>query len=535
MPNVLLVDDDTEQLKIRRLILERHGHSIRCAECAEDALREDALHAPDCVVMDLRIPSAEKGLSLLEELKSQRPERPVLVLTGYPQDLEGTPAAPLANALLKKPVRSESLLAAISRFAVALLIALLPAAAAEFPFDVSDAAAETVATLLLEAGGADWAVEGKEGALARISVDGGPVHYTWAFAENKQPATVFLGRLPAGRHTLKVERDGRSAAGAGLEIRRADVTSVSPSDAEYQRIAHAPVLFARANTLGKFTDVPMLTYVTERQEGSLRVLEYTVIFSNEDGGTSTRNLMARWGRVTDIEYVYRVWVDTKGRIAKTLIQTRGHKDVPYMGQRFHQHPYLQPVTDNNMVEPVAPDAAPVRFQLSPVFADLSNGARELVMDRYPFTYTVSEKELVRERKLRAPMTFAEELIAPPSNYLTVEMKLAQKNGAVQALAVLDGSNVVYGSATGRDSNFVDRDGWLRVTIELPPDTKISALSALAVECAITRPPQGQQAAASSECGVEAFGRVFLRGEDVKVQGTPSTLVSGQTGIFTVVR
>lgn len=535
MANVLLVDDDTEQLMVRRMILERHGHNIRCAGSLEEAMQLDALHSPDCVVMDLRIPSAEQGRTLLEELKAQRPERPVLVLTGFPQDLEGTAAAPLAAALLRKPIRSESLLAAIARFAVLLLAVLMPAGASDFTFDVPDPVAELIATLQLEASGADWAVAGREAALARISVDGVPVHHVWAFAENPQPVSVFLGRLPPGRHTLKVERDARSAGSAGLNVRSAEIRAVTAGDPEYQRLANAPVLFARSNTVGKFTDVPMLMYVTDLSEGAFRLLEYTVIFSNEDGGTSTRNLMARWGRVTDIEYVYRVWLDAKGRVVKTLIQTRGHKDVPYTGQKFHQHPYLQPVTDNNMVEPASADAAPVRFQLAPFHADLSNGSREVVMDRHRFTYTVSEKELVREEKLRMPMSLADELIAPPSNYLTVEMKLALEDGAVQALALLKHGHLWYGSATGRDTNFIDRNGWVRVTIELPSDTKTADISSLAVECAIAKPPKDVKPAASAVCGIEAFGRVFLHGEDVHVQGAPSVLNAGQTGVFPVQR
>jgi hypothetical protein len=38
-------------------------------------------------------------------------------------------------------------------------------------------------------------------------------------------------------------------------------------------------------------------------------LQYSIIWSNEDGGTNTPQLMARWGRSTDIEWIYRVEVD----------------------------------------------------------------------------------------------------------------------------------------------------------------------------------------------------------------------------------
>ena len=84
--------------------------------------------------------------------------------------------------------------------------------------------------------------------------------------------------------------------------------------------AYAPVLFERKNAIGKFTDIPLLTYVEELNENGQKILQYTVIFSNEDGGTSTRSLMARWGRTTDIEYVYRAYLKADGTLDKAIIQ-----------------------------------------------------------------------------------------------------------------------------------------------------------------------------------------------------------------------
>jgi hypothetical protein len=38
-------------------------------------------------------------------------------------------------------------------------------------------------------------------------------------------------------------------------------------------------------------------------------IRYSVIISNEDGGTATPALMARWERTTDIELIYEVEMD----------------------------------------------------------------------------------------------------------------------------------------------------------------------------------------------------------------------------------
>ncbi len=69
------------------------------------------------------------------------------------------------------------------------------------------------------------------------------------------------------------------------------ILSAKPAATDDDVIARAPVLFARENTVAYFSDVPLLVYA--EREGNF--LTYTVIFSNEDGGTSTRALMDRGG------------------------------------------------------------------------------------------------------------------------------------------------------------------------------------------------------------------------------------------------
>src|SRR5688572_32568729 len=84
-----------------------------------------------------------------------------------------------------------------------LVLTVLPCTADRIPFVVARAA-EVVAVLSLESPDADWAVEGKEAAVAEIRVDGGEAQHviTWG-----GPYRVFLGTLSAGSHQLTVERD----------------------------------------------------------------------------------------------------------------------------------------------------------------------------------------------------------------------------------------------------------------------------------------------------------------------------------------
>lgn len=491
------------------MILERSGHTTQSAAGCAEALAHIDSHDSDCVLMDLRLPQPSDGLRLIEDIRARDARLPVVVLSGWPEDLERSPIAGSVNAMLKKPVATDCLLRTLSRLLALTLLFLLGASAQSrsFPFQI-EKSSEVIAELHLAAPGSDWAVAGKEAALAAITVDG-------AAAQNLMvtgPARayrIFLGPLAAGNHTLKVERLA-SASAHGVELA---IASASVGISTDESIAHAPIVPARADTLGKFTDVPLLAYCTRGQDAGGRYLEYTIIFSNEDGGTSTRDLMARWGRTTDIEYIYRVWPDTKP--LKTLIQAKGHEDVPYEGAWVGAHPILQPVTDNNMVAPAALDAAPIRYQLAPVVADLSDGSREKVMDDAPFTYEIAAKELLREKKLRPFGTFQGENISDPRNYIVVEMKVANQLAGVQVVLQRRGESKWRGSALGLGKDFIERSGWVRTRVELPPGTTAADLTGFGAECLSQRDLVHQPIAKNGRCAVEAIGRVFFLGHDYK--------------------
>ena len=118
MARVLLVDDDPDGLEIRKLLLERDGHQVFIAAdvaTARDLFRETA---PECVILDLRLPSPEDGLALVREFREFRegtPEVRIVVLAGWGADLEGRPEQALVDEVLAKPVRSERLINAVSK------------------------------------------------------------------------------------------------------------------------------------------------------------------------------------------------------------------------------------------------------------------------------------------------------------------------------------------------------------------------------------------------------------------------------------
>ncbi|MGI8567005.1 MAG: hypothetical protein ACR2LZ_11055, partial [Pyrinomonadaceae bacterium] len=161
--------------------------------------------------------------------------------------------------------------------------------------------------------GASWAVKGAEAAAVVIEVDGRYNQDLLLWGGDKAfTYRVMLGRLPRGRHTVSVRLNpARSAAGA----KRAEVLSLRPLpfpardtktvDEDALAVANAPVLFARPNTIDRFSDVPLLMYYEVlREPAGDSIIRYTTIFSHEDGGTPTAALMARWGRASDIEWTY---------------------------------------------------------------------------------------------------------------------------------------------------------------------------------------------------------------------------------------
>ena len=353
--------------------------------------------------------------------------------------------------------------------------------------------------------GSDWAVEGREAGLATLTVDSGTAQHVMLHGgEMRQTYSVFLGELGSGVHQLSVERnDVYSAKGSGVRVHGARFREVARGDPMWPVVAHAPVLFARANTVGHFSDVPLLAYCERLVENGRPVLQYTVVFSNEDGGTSTRALMARWGRATDIEYVYRQFLDD----GRATIQARDHKEVEFRGQRDGGHPLLIPSTQNNMVSDEG--HSPIRYQLAPVLVDLSRQAREQVMDNAPLAYRVMAQELAREAKLRPFGMVDGEKISDPRNYLYLEAKVTNRNSAVAVLARLEGEDTWRSSHLGRASYAISRDGWVRTTIELPLISR-EQIAELAFEClAVEQKPQSD----SGVCRVEAVSKAFLLGGD----------------------
>ena len=98
---VLLVDDALEQLKLRQLILEHEGFSVATAGSASEAIAQCCGEC-DTVVIDLRLPTLQDGLSLIRALHERTPATPLIVLAGFPDELKGRPEHAMVRHVLRK-------------------------------------------------------------------------------------------------------------------------------------------------------------------------------------------------------------------------------------------------------------------------------------------------------------------------------------------------------------------------------------------------------------------------------------------------
>jgi len=79
---VLVVDDETKMQRVLEIMLRKMGHEVACADNGLDALRELQAAPCDLIISDLRMPGMG-GMELLQALRKQGNEVPVIIMTAY--------------------------------------------------------------------------------------------------------------------------------------------------------------------------------------------------------------------------------------------------------------------------------------------------------------------------------------------------------------------------------------------------------------------------------------------------------------------
>ena len=335
------------------------------------------------------------------------------------------------------------------------------------PFTAT-AEGEVVATFTVQCDQCDWGKAESEGAVLTVGLDARPRVHLPVFRTGEAQYRVLLGPVEPGDHTLWYQHDG-AVDRVVVEFEQIPVTAQ-----EYRAVSLAPFVYARPDTVGKFTDVPLLMwYELEPTDRGTRY-RYSVIFSNEDGGTPADRLMATWGRTTDIEYIYSVEVDGSGTILSEDMQGPEHKILPFKGQREGRHPLLWVSTENNMV--LDSGTTTVRYAPAPALVNLDNASREVVMDANPWTYEVMAKELLREGKIVADAPPGRGAIPDPRRFVFLEACGEAGSNAITASVNVAGA--WHSSDRGVAEYRIVRDGCFRVAIPLPGATSARDVTAI---------------------------------------------------------
>src|SRR5437588_6988774 len=79
---ILIIDDERPILLTLEALLTRHGYEIETASTAAAGLKALKNKAASLVLLDLQLPDAQ-GLEMLEEIKTERPETQVIIVTAH--------------------------------------------------------------------------------------------------------------------------------------------------------------------------------------------------------------------------------------------------------------------------------------------------------------------------------------------------------------------------------------------------------------------------------------------------------------------
>ncbi len=385
---------------------------------------------------------------------------------------------------------------------------------------------EALLDLTVAAPGTDWAVDGKESAVLSVYVD--RRYETDVVVTGGAPVAqqLALGHLNRGPHIVELRFAGERSAPAArrVEVSHFALDVHGRADADYSALRFAPILHGRdlaaygdANQ-NATTDTPLIAWhetASASEPGHTR-LTYSIIWSNEDGGTNTPALMARWGRTTDIEWIYAVELDEHGERVpgSDTYQAPSHQTLHFQGSYQGDHPQLQTCTSNNNVCDEVDN--PMRFFPSALGTRPAGAAREAVMDANPWTYLVMAKEMIREGKIEAPAadTPTTPEVSDQRNYLYAVVKKSTEGAnsgsswVGVALGVrLKSGDTVYLSHHGQPDWSLQRDDPAATTVELPAGTTQADIAEITAHRVVVGTDSG---AAVHVTGIE---RGFLLGQD----------------------
>jgi CheY-like chemotaxis protein len=102
-PMILCVDDEENQLAVRKLVLEKEGFSVLTASSGQEALSLLACHQIDLVLSDHLMPGLT-GTELTRQIKATNPDLPVILISAVNEIPEDAAYADLFMSKLDGPI-----------------------------------------------------------------------------------------------------------------------------------------------------------------------------------------------------------------------------------------------------------------------------------------------------------------------------------------------------------------------------------------------------------------------------------------------
>ena len=107
---VLVVDDDAIVIKSCKRILEAEGFEVTAVRSADEALENIKNFHFDLLLIDVKMPKRD-GMFLMQEIKNNWPEIPILAMSGYPTPETIADVLKLgATQFIPKPFRPDELI-----------------------------------------------------------------------------------------------------------------------------------------------------------------------------------------------------------------------------------------------------------------------------------------------------------------------------------------------------------------------------------------------------------------------------------------
>ncbi|MFC4401985.1 hypothetical protein [Gracilibacillus xinjiangensis] len=246
-----------------------------------------------------------------------------------------------------------------------------------------------------------WSEENNEASMVRIYMN--ELHQQDIIIFYGQKSFSYernLGEWQAGNYQLHIEPFTNHV----VHVESIEIVKLTPTQNDRLALQYAPILHGRkiyGEYDNMYTDTPleMIYRIGEWEKG--KVLEYHMVFSHEDEGTPAMLLMAKWGRLLDIEYMIRIYLKEDETIDHAIYQGANHIDTKYLKEFIHgKRPVMQTATGNgNFTDDITSE---YHFSFLPREWKAEEEPREFVMERFPYVNHLMEWEAARQLTKEQP-------------------------------------------------------------------------------------------------------------------------------------